>query len=211
MIILPAEILTNDGWKDIKDLNIINNKICIFNPQQNFLYYEKPLGIYIQPVHFQCVQLQNSQSCFFLDEGHRRDFVNIAPRINNVQCGSAESYSSYHFCNNATYEQCLTAVKKLFKIDSSEYNPEMSGMFKPANMEVANMAQWLCVHAGLKCSIRCDLTGITCSLSDEDVTATMYGKVKKYGVNITTTTGHYVVRVCSQSNLCECIYSTFVV
>ena len=211
MIILPAEILTEAGWKDIKDLNIINNKICIFNPQKNFLYYEKPLGIYIQPVYFRCFELHNAQSCFYLDESHNRNFVNITPRINDAQRGSVESYSSYDFCNNATYEQALTAVKKIFKIDSSEYNPEMKGEFKAATMEVASMAQWLCVHTGVKCNIRCDLTGITCSLSHEDVIATMYGKVKNYGVNITTTTGHYVVRVCSQSSLCECVYSTFIV
>lgn len=211
MIILPAEILTEKGWIDIKNLNIINHKICIYNPKANCLEYENPIGIYIQPVHFLCYKLESPSSCFFVDQSHKLDYVNITPSINNRQVGSTQSCSSYHFCNHATHEQCVTAVKKLFKIDASQYNPEMTGTFKPATMEVANMTQWLCVHAGLKCIIKCDLTGITCSLVDEDVCPFLHGQVKQYGVNITTSTGNYVIRVCSQSSLCECIYSTFVV
>ena len=217
MIVLPAEVLTTEGFVDIKNLNLINHKICTFNSNTNVFSYERPLGIYVQPMHFRYYTIQNEFSALFLDESHDKSKVYSVGRISKNQIGSKEYWTSNNFLANATYEQCLHQLKTLFKVDNNLYSPTIEGTFETNDFAVASAVQRLAVHANLQCHLICsvDYSNIKCVLADDLQPLKCYGPYKAdcnlYAVNVSTITGNYVVRVAKQTNSMETIYSTLIV
>jgi hypothetical protein len=217
MIVLPAEVLTTDGFVDIKNLNIINHKICTFNTNSKSLFYEKPLGIYVQPLSFRIFTMQNQHAAFFLDESHNRQHIALSATIQNTQIGSAHPWHSKDFLVHATYDQCINTLKKLLQIDPDAYSPTVEGCFTTNDFSVASAIQRIALHCNVACYLKCSPTyeSIECVIGDDYEPLQCFGPYAPskglYAVNITTRTGAYVIRVSMRNEASETIYSTVVI
>ena len=215
MIILPAEILTSTGWKDLKNLNIINEKICIYDSFKQHLLYQKPLGIYIQPLQFRFYSYQNKESLLLYDESHLLLKIDEhIHKINKNQLGSIAKWFEEDFLQHATYDQCVDAIKDIFHIDKHSYQPFLTGSCQTDDFAVANKIQILALHANANCTIHTNLSGTTCILNEQHEKRIPFGPLPPvktmYGINITTSTGNYVVRTVKSNGICEAIYSMYI-
>lgn len=196
MIVLPAEVLTPKGWKNITEINN-NDTICIYDPKTNQLFYENPIQIFHQPLMFSCNYIETPTVNFILDESHNKD------HLETQAC-----FKDSHLCRKAK-----ESVESVFKA-GEWYSPFKTGSFETTSYEEACQMQLDCIFAGYRCNLHCCFTNFACKIVDNNDVVTVSTTTfvdPTTAVNICTSTGHYLVRVCEQTNIGSCVYSSFII
>ena len=197
MIVLPAEVLTPQGWRAIETITN-HDYICIYQTSTNSFTFENPLEIYHQNLYFSCNEIDTQHVTFLLDESHSKKFLETqAPAGDTNAYNLATQYLKAHFKNP----------------QKDMYTPSFKGIFKTTDFAEACRAQTQCLFAGYRCNLECFFNEYVCSIVDENEVVCI-GPQKfvspQPAINIATSTGYYVVRICT-SHIGKCVYSTFII
>ena len=196
MIVLPAEVLTPKGWKNINEINI-KDTICIYDPKTNNFLYENPIQIFHQPLMFSCNSIETPTVQFILDESHDKMYLETQACIKDM-----------FLCRKAK-----ESVESAFE-SKDLYSPFKTGSFETFDYKEACKLQLDCIFAGYRCNLHCSLTKFECKIVDNNDVVTISPTTfinPTMAVNICTTTGHYLIRVCEQNGLESCVYSSFII
>lgn len=197
MIVLPAEILTPQGWKAIETITN-HDYICIYQTSTNSFTFENPLQIYKQNLYFSCNEIQTQHITFLLDESHSKKYLETQAQAADEKAFKvAKHYIQEHFKNP----------------EQNKYSPSFQGVFKTNDFAEACRAQTHCLFAGYRSTLECFFNEYVCTIVDENEVVCI-GPQKfvspQAAINITTRTGYYVVRICT-SHIGKCVYSTFII
>ena len=107
MILVPFEFLTLAGFKPAEHLNIIYDKLCIYNKRTTHLSFQQPIGVYIMLSPFRYYVIQNASQNIFVDEAqfNRIPYRPVETYRIGPRSGSMHDYYHDDFLMNATQEQ----------------------------------------------------------------------------------------------------------
>lgn len=215
MILVPFEFLTLAGFKPAEHLNIIYDKLCIYNKRTTHLSFQQPIGVYIMLSPFRYFAVQSASQQVLIDEAQ---FNRIPYRVvENFRIahrsGSMHDYYQDEFLMNATQEQCLDVIYLVFKIDRNAYHVTLQGTVEGLSFEQASRIQIIALFAGQDVLIKSSFTGNVCILNtDEDVQVQgpYMPDRKMYGVDVTVS-GSVVIRTIKQISISETIYKIAII
>ena len=215
MILVPFEFLTLAGFKPAEHLNIIYDKICIYNKRTTQLSFQQPIGAYIMVCPFRYYAIQNSYQNVFIDEAqfNRIPYRPVETYRICARSGSMHDYYHDDFLMNATQEQCLDVIYLVFKIDKNAYHVTLQGTVEGLSFEQATRIQIIALFAGEEVIIKSSFTGNICILNpDEDVQVRgpFMPSKNMYGVDVTVS-GSVVVRTTKQISISETIYKIAII
>ncbi len=215
MIIVPFEFLTLAGFKPAEHLNIIYDKLCIYNKRTTHLSFQQPIGVYIMLSPFRYFAVQSASQQVLIDEAQ---FNRIPYRVVQSyricpRSGSMHDYYHDDFLMNATQEQCLDTIYLVFKIDKNAYHVTLQGTVEGLSFEQATRIQIIALYAGEDVMIKSSFAGNVCILNpDEDVQVNGPYMPEKnmYGVDVTVS-GSVVIRTMKQVSISESIYKIAII
>lgn len=215
MILVPFEFLTLAGFKPAEHLNIIYDKLCIYNKRTTHLSFQQPIGVYIMLSPFRYYVIQNASQNIFVDEAqfNRIPYRPVETyRITN-RSGSMHDYYHDDFLMNATQEQCLDTIYLVFKIDKNAYHVTLEGTVEGLSFEQATRIQIIALFAGEDVIIKSSFAGNVCILNPPDdmrVQGPFMPDRNMYGVDVTVN-GSVVIRTMKQVSISESIYKIAII
>ena len=215
MIIVPFEFLTLAGFKPAEHLNIIYDKLCIYNKRNMHLSFQQPIGVYIMQSPFRYYAVHSASHQVFIDEAqfNRIPYQSVENYRIGPRSGSMHDYYHNDFLMNATHEQCLNIIYLVFKIDKGAYHVALEGVAEGLTFEQATRIQIIAFFAGQDVIIKSSFTGNICILNpDEDLQVQgpfMPGK-NMYGVDVTVN-GRVVIRTTKQLSIAETVYQILII
>lgn len=214
MIVLPFEVLTLTGYKEVTKLNTIFDKICTYNFKTKTLTFQTPIAMYVMPVFFRCLEMASPSTSIILDEsqynihkGKHKHSFKIEDRH-----GTSSTWRDQNFLMSATHAQCYDVLCELFMIDRDEYCPLLEGEYIPTSFEEASIVQTIALFAGQKVTIRCTFADMKCVLNEDEDLQIQHVPIssKTFGVNLCVE-GGIVVRTCKQVSPIETVFTLFIV
>ena len=215
MILVPFEFLTLAGFKPAEHLNIIYDKLCIYNKRTTHLSFQQPIGVYIMLSPFRYYAVQSASQQVLIDESqfNRIPYRPVETYRIGHRSGSMHDYYQDEFLMNATQEQCLDVIYLVFKIDKNAYHVTLEGVVEGLSFEQASRIQIIALFAGQDVMIKSSFTGNVCILNaDEDVQVQgpYMPDRKMYGVDVTVS-GSVVIRTIKQISISETIYKIAII
>lgn len=215
MILVPFEFLTLAGFKPAEHLNIIYDKLCIYNKRTTHLSFQQPIGVYIMLSPFRYYAVQSASQQVLVDEAqfNRIPYCVVENFRIGPRSGSMHDYYHDDFLMNATQEQCLDIIYLVFKIDKGAYHVTLQGTVEGLSFEQATRIQIIALFAGQDVMIKSSFTGNVCILNaDEDIQiqGPYMPDRKMYGVDVTVS-GSVVIRTMKQVSISESIYKITII